>query len=167
MMMVLFLLACSNQPTSSEKPAPEKPAPEKPAEQVPVAPQAGQTAFGKPVEDAQAMSCDALVQEADQWSGKSVTVKGTIREVCQKKGCWHTLSTNDPNVTILVKDKEYELFLPKDVAGRQVVVGGTFSVGVMPLEEAQHLAADAGKDPASITVAPKTYMMDADGIKLL
>jgi hypothetical protein len=67
----------------------------------------------------------------------------------------------------MVKDKEYAIFLPKDVAGREVVVEGTFSVGVMPLEEARHYAQDAGKDPNSITEAPKTFSLDMDGVKLL
>ena len=77
------------------------------------------------------------------------------------------IATADPNVDVMVKDKAYGIFLPFDAAGKKVAVKGTFSVEILPLEEARHYASDAGKDPNTITEAPKTFLMDADGVALL
>jgi hypothetical protein len=152
-MLFFLVLACSTSHPPAEAPVAK--------------PEPAANTFGTEVKVEGAVSADTLVQAADQWTGKKVTVRGTIREVCQKKGCWYTLATGNSDTNIMVKDKEYAIFLPKDVAGREVVVEGTFSVGVMPLEEARHYAQDAGKDPNSITEAPKTFSLDMDGVKLL
>lgn len=152
-MLYLLLVACSTTPS---QPTPEKPASEA------VSPQLGGT-----VDANTAITVDQLIASADSYTGKEVTVKGTIREVCQKKGCWHTLASSNPDQNLMVKDKEYQIFLPKDSAGKTAVIRGNFSVEVIPLEEARHYAQDAGKDPATITEAPKSFLMDAAGVSIL
>ncbi len=159
-MIPLLLLACSQAPAPVAEPVLPPPTAE-----VALAPPADR--LGVDVDPAAALPVDQLIAEADQWVGKELTVKGVIREVCQKKGCWHTIGTSNPEVNVMVKDKEYAIFLPADAAGKTVVVKGTFSSEVMPLEEAKHYAEDAGKDPASITVAPKTFLMDAVGVRVM
>lgn len=151
-MLLHLLLACST------------PAPQGPSEATPAA---ASNTFGAAVDPTGAITVDQLVASPDAWTGKEVTVKGTIREVCQKKGCWSTLSSSNPEVNLMVKDKEYQIFLPKDVAGRTALVHGIFTVEVMPLEEARHYAQDAGKDPSTITEAPRSFLMDAAGVQLI
>jgi Domain of unknown function (DUF4920)/tRNA_anti-like len=165
-MIYLLLFACASPPSTPTVPAaPVAPAaPEAPA--APAAP-AGPLSFGAPVDLANAIPIDQVVGAPDQYAGKELTVTGTVREVCQKKGCWHTIATASPDTSVRVKDKEYEIFLPKDCAGRKVAVKGTFSVETIPLEEARHYAQDAGKDPNSITEAKPSFEMEAAGITLL
>ena len=170
-MIYLLLFACASPPSTPT--APSAPAvPTAPAAPVaPVAPAAPADAaplsFGAPVDLANAIPVDQVVGAPDQYAGKELTVTGTVREVCQKKGCWHTIATASPDTSVRVKDKEYEIFLPKDCAGRKVAVKGTFSVETIPLEEARHYAQDAGKDPNSITEAKPSFEMEAAGITLL
>ena len=158
-MLLLLAFACSNAPSASgAAPAPAA----APAAAPPV-----QTVLGAEVDLAAAVPVDDVIAAAATWSGKPVTVKGTVKEVCQKKGCWHTLATKDPAVNVLVKDKEYGIFLPFDSAGRTAVVKGTFTVELLPVDEARHYAEDAGRDPSTITAPVPSYLMDADGVRLL
>ncbi len=162
-MLLILSLACSTRAPDAAPPlaaSPEAVAP-------PASSSAPGTTFGAPVDLAGAVPADQVVAAAETWSGKPVTLRGVVQEVCQKKGCWFTIATADPAVNVMVKDKEYKIFLPFDSAGKTVAVNGTFSVGTMPLEEARHYAEDAGRDPAAITEAPKTFQVDADGIVFL
>ena len=171
-MLLALILACATETA----PAPAAPAAEAPIAEAPAAeaaPVAGKEApnpniaYGEAVDASSAVSVDEVIAAADTYNGKPITLKGTVKEVCQKKGCWHTIATSDPNVDVMVKDKAYGIFLPFDAAGKTVAVKGTFSVEILPLEEARHYASDAGKDPSTITEAPKTFLMDADGVALL
>jgi hypothetical protein len=123
--------------------------------------------LGEPFTAETVLPVDALVANAAEWSGKEVVVEATVKEVCQKKGCWHTLATATPDVVILVRDQEYKIFLPKDAAGKRVQVKGTFAVVETPEAEAKHLAEDAGRDPAGIVGPQKGYQIDAAGVQFL
>lgn len=176
--MLLFLLACST-PEAPPAPAPEAPvaAAPAPATAPAAAPADNGAAFDKEAvagllvgadfAAATPVSADALCTDAATWNGKEVTVEATVKEVCQKKGCWHTLATNDPAVSVMVKDKEYAIFLPKGSAGKKVHVHGTFAVTEIPEDEAKHYAEDAGKDPSAITGPQKSFQVDVSGVRFL
>lgn len=175
MTLALLLIACASGPASpnaandaaAPAAAPATPTTaEAPPTEAPAAP-SGNGPFGAPVDVAQAIPVDTVLAEPEAWSGKEVVVKAEIREVCQKKGCWHTLATSQPDVNVLVKDKEYAIFLPKDVAGRTAAVKGTFLVETMSVDEARHYAEDAGKDPSAIVAPTKTFQIDVAGVVLL
>lgn len=167
--MLFALFACSTEtPTPAQAPPP--PAPEKAAEAAPAPARTEggwEPRLGETVDAAQAVAVDEVMAKAAEWSGKDLVLKGTIREVCQKKGCWHTIATADPTTNILVKDKEYGIFLPKDCAGKTALIKGTFSMTEMPEDEAKHYAEDAGRDPSTIHGPQKSYQMDADGVLLM
>ncbi|MEQ8472536.1 MAG: DUF4920 domain-containing protein [Marinoscillum sp.] len=77
----------------------------------------------------------------------SVTVKfsGEIQEVCQAKGCWMTLKSENGD-KIRVTFKDYGFFVPKDAANRQVIIEGVASVGQLDEETARHYADDEGRE---------------------
>ena len=168
-MFLLLALACSPQPSPAAAPpaaAPEGAAPEAPAA-APAAAPASQESLGEPFADTDVVPVDTLVANAASYDGKEIVLEGAVKEVCQKKGCWHTIATADPAVNIMVKDKEYKIFLPKDSAGKRVHVKGTFAVETMPVEEARHYAEDAGRDPATVTGQQKTFALDVSGVKFV
>lgn len=158
-MLLPLLLACA----SSSPPA-------KPPETAPVASSVASdcpaAVYGAlPADLGPAVDADQL-RTGQVESGSRVLVRGVIKEVCQKKGCWHTLATADPAVDILVKDKEYAIFLPTGCGGRTAEIAGTFTREVMPLEEARHYAEDAGEDPSTITEAPVKLLIDVEGVAI-
>ena len=89
-----------------------------------------------------------------------------VNEVCQAKGCWMTLNLEDGN-EVMVKFKDYGFFVPKDIAGKEVIVNGKAFVNEVSVDEQRHYAEDTGKtkeEIAQITEPKKTYSFEADGV---
>jgi len=94
--------------------------------------------------------------------------KATVTEVCQSKGCWMKLELEDGSKT-MVRFKDYGFFMPKDIAGKQVIVNGKAFVEEMSVADQQHYAKDGGQSKeeiAKITSPKKTFGFEADGVLL-
>jgi hypothetical protein len=94
----------------------------------------------------------------------AVKVKGTIADVCVKKGCWIKMPVGDASAT--VKFKDYGFFLPKNGKGKEVILSGKAYKNITPVEELRHYAEDAGKSEeeiAAITEEEVTLSFVADG----
>lgn len=66
-----------------------------------------------------------------------------------------------------VKFKDYKLFMPKDIAGKEVVIHGKAMKKEVPVDELQHYAADAGKSKEEISQITKPEVQlsfEADGV---
>lgn len=77
--------------------------------------------------------------------GEKVTAKmsGTITKVCKKKGCWMVLADGESFARVTFKD--YGFFVPKHSDAYPSIVYGELSSVVLPAEQADHYAADAGE----------------------
>lgn len=80
----------------------------------------------------------------DQDSLSTVTFKGEVTAVCQKKGCWMKLKSPNGN-SVRVTFKDYGFFVPKDLAGTEVIVTGNASAALLAPDMAQHYAEDEGR----------------------
>lgn len=94
-----------------------------------------------------------------------IKVEGTITEVCAVKGCWMKMKTEDGQ-ELLVRFKDYGFFVPRNAAGRDVLVVGTAQRSEMSVDALRHIAEDAGKSPAEVAAITKpatqvTFMADA------
>jgi hypothetical protein len=87
-------------------------------------------------------------QEAKALAGDVVSgelkLAGQVAEVCQAKGCWMTLDAGSGE-TIRVKFKDYGFFVPKDLAGSNVVLLGKLQRETLSVDMLKHLAEDADK----------------------
>lgn len=102
--------------------------------------------------------------------GDSINSKmtATVNKVCQAKGCWMTLNLGNEE-EVMVKFKDYAIFMPKDIAGKEVIINGKAYVKEVSVDEQRHYAEDAGKSAeeiASITESKRTYSFEADGVLL-
>lgn len=127
------------------------------------------TAVGLQINDADALSSE---QMSDNFEGLKVgdtlntKMVAKVDAVCQAKGCWMTLNLEDGN-QVMVKFKDYGLFVPKDIAGKEVIVNGLAFVEEVSVDEQRHYAEDAGKSAeeiAAITTPKKTFSFEADGV---
>lgn len=100
--------------------------------------------FGTAISAAQAEPLTTLAGELKSSDSVQVKVKATIDEVCQMKGCWMTLKTEDGS-TVRVTFKDYGFFVPKDAGGREVILEGVATAKEMDEATARHYAEDAGK----------------------
>jgi len=99
--------------------------------------------------------------------GDTVNVKfaATVKDVCQKKGCWMNLEMGEDQA--MVKFKDYGFFMPKDIAGQEIIVNGKAYVEEMSVEDQRHYAEDGGKSAeeiAAITETKRTLAFEADGV---
>lgn len=128
--------------------------------------------LGGPVETGEAISYDALLAGMADQDSMQVTVEATVTEVCQAKGCWMNLTSTEREDAplMMVRFKDYGFFVPKDIAGRNVVITGKAYREMTPVEELRHYAEDAGKSEeeiAAITEPKEELKFMATGVILL
>ena len=153
----LLLLACKSE-TKSEK-----------QEEI-VKQEIAYASFGDKITDENVISkAEAVEVYKNLKVGDTVSLKMTtkVNEVCQSKGCWMRLDLG--NEEVMVKFKDYGFFMPKNIAGKEVIVNGKAFVSEVSVEEQRHYAEDAGKpedEIAAITEVEKTLSFEADGVLL-
>ncbi len=91
---------------------------------------------------------------------------GKIESVCQKKGCWMQLDLGNGQ-KMRVKFKDYAFFVPKNAAGKTVVIEGVASKETIDVPTLKHYAEDAGKSKeeiAKITQPKEEINFEAKGV---
>ncbi len=121
--------------------------------------------------ESRAISVDKLSKKLkkDNKKVENVAVKGKVTDVCDKKGCWLTIQTED-NSQFFVKMKDYAFFVPTALKGKTVVMDGTAERKVTSVDEQKHYAEDAKKPKAEIDAikSPKEEIrFVANGIKVV
>ena len=156
---VLVLNSCKNKTGESEEVT-------KQVEQIEYA------SFGKEIMASDAVASSSMANHYKTMNvGDSINSKmiAKVNEVCQAKGCWMTLNLGDGD-EVMVKFKDYGFFVPKDIAGKEVIINGKAFVNEVSVDEQRHYAEDAGKtkeEIALITEPKKTYSFEADGVLLV
>ncbi|RUT70935.1 DUF4920 domain-containing protein [Flavobacterium cupreum] len=100
---------------------------------------------------------------------ENVAVKGLVTDVCEKRGCWLTIKTEDGS-PFFVKMKDYAFFVPTALKGKNVVLEGTAEKKITSVEELKHYAKDGKKPQSEIDaiITPKEEIrFVADGIKVV
>ena len=99
-------------------------------------------------------------------------MKAKVVDVCQTKGCW--MNIVDPmsgdSSAVFVQFQDYGFFMPKDIAGREVIVEGLAYTAETSVEDLRHFAEDAGKSKEeieAITEPAKEKKFMASGVILL
>ena len=104
--------------------------------------------YGESLTPDDALSVESIAAAPSTYVGSTVKVEGTVRQVCQMKGCWLTLEAEaGPDVRIHVPrtgEGEYLYTVPTDLSGRRVVVEGKLEQSTRSEAEQRHLAEDAG-----------------------
>lgn len=123
--------------------------------------------FGEKVDEASAISMVDLSEMMNtQELAENIVVKGKVTSVCKKKGCWMTLEKEDGE-TMRVTFKDYALFMPFDIPGKEVVIRGKAEKKVTPVDELKHYAEDEGQSEeviAAITEDKVDIAFEADGV---
>lgn len=113
-----------------------------------------------------------VVSQLDTQDSINVVLKAKVSEVCQKKGCWMSLVDNQSKTDeqLFVQFKDYAFFVPKDIAGREVLIEGVAYVEETSVDDLRHYAEDADKSPeeiAAITEPLKEKKFIATGVVLV
>lgn len=121
--------------------------------------------------ESKAITVDKLRKKLkkDNKKVEGIAVKGKVTDVCEKKGCWLTIQTED-NSQFFVKMKDYAFFVPTALKGKTVVMEGTAERKVTSVDEQKHYAEDAKKPQAeidAITSPKEEIRFVANGIKVV
>ena len=90
----------------------------------------------------------------------NVVMRAKVGEVCQAKGCWMNVvdAAGTAEGEMFVQFQDYGFFMPKDIAGREVIVEGKAYKQETSVEELKHYAEDAGKTPEEIAAITEPVM---------
>jgi hypothetical protein len=117
--LVLLSAACERPSSPSPSPAAQPAA--KAPERAPPAWQAGVVLDG-----ARGVTVAELVANPTSHKDEAVRVEGTVKAVCQHRGCWVEIA--DAGQSIIVKSLDHGVAFPKDGVGRRMVVEGVFRI---------------------------------------
>ena len=128
--------------------------------------------LGKPLTLKEPVTLATSLAHPDDYTGKTVQVKGKITEVCQMMGCWMDL-TNDQGQKVRIKVEDGVIVFPKDSAGKMAVAEGKFTKEELTKDQAiaraKEEAEDSGKkfDPASVKTGATIYQIEGTGALIL
>lgn len=126
-------------------------------------------AFGDGVKKGNIITTAEVDAKLGDSTKRDMKVTGEVVLVCQKKGCFMNLAM--PNgETMFVNFKDYAFFMPKDLAGKKVVIDGFAERKETSVEDLKHFAEDAKKSPeeiAKITKPKKEIVFEAKGVVIL
>lgn len=104
--------------------------------------------FGKKI-SAKGAQPISVLENKKEFSGETVKIEGEVESVCQMKGCWMRIKKSDGS-TMMVKFKDYDFFVPKDIAGKKVIFEGVPTLKTLSVAEQRHYAEDAKKSKEEI-----------------
>jgi hypothetical protein len=102
--------------------------------------------FGGEVTLEESVSLAQIYTNPEQYKDKEIRIEGTIKEVCQHKGCW--LKLTDGNKELTVRFKDYGFFVPKDASTSKVILQGIFTMKPDMHVENESKAQAEGKEHA-------------------
>jgi hypothetical protein len=114
-----------------------------------------------------------ILAAPENYTGKTVQVKGRITEVCQMMGCWTTLLDDATGKRIRIKVNDGEIVFPKDAIGKMAIAEGTLKKIELTKEQAiaraKHEAEEQGRkfNPASVKGGMTIYQIQGDGAVLI
>lgn len=122
--------------------------------------------YGKKVDTTASITAMELKDLMFDGREKELVLRGSINEVCQKKGCWIKIA-REGGEDLMVTFKDYAFFVPKTCSGKEVYLKGIASLETISVEDQKHYAEDAGKTPEEIAAikSPKEDLVfEADGV---
>jgi hypothetical protein len=125
--------------------------------------------LGAPLTQKDQVPIATLTSKPADYVGKTVQVRGTVAEVCEKMGCWMMLVDAASKAKVRIKVKDGEIVFPKEAIGKTAVAEGKFVKIEMTKEQAiaqaKHEAEENNRkfDPASITGPQTIYQIAGTG----
>lgn len=121
--------------------------------------------YGRGVSLTEVTPVSAILDQPQQYVGKTVLIEGMIIEVCMARGCWVYVSGDRPFEKIRVKVTDGEIVFPVAAQGHMAKVEGVVQEIRRSKEEViaweKHLAEEKGApfDPATVTGPEVTYRL--------
>jgi hypothetical protein len=126
------------------------------------------TSFGAALNDSTGLAPLAALQAFEAGNTEPVVLQGTISQVCQAEGCWFNMEL-DSNRRLFVEFGD-AFTVPKDIAGKQALVAGSFYRDSISVERQRENAKADGASEAKINAITTPLVevnFKAGGVTLL
>jgi len=127
-------------------------------------------AYGEPLTGKDTVPIHQLLENPDSYLGEVVRVEGLVTNVCEKRGCWMSLASDDTEFEeIRIKVDDGVIVFPMEAKGRRAIAEGVLTKIEMTLEETvaykKHHAEEHNEefDPASVTEPLVFYQIKGTG----
>ena len=104
---------------------------------------AGELQVGAPITVSKATPVAKIAAEPAAFAGQQVRIEGTVKAVCQGRGCWVEVADKNGK-SFMARSLDDSVLLPKDCVGRKVVVQGV--VTALPAQAAAEAEAAEGAE---------------------
>ena len=125
--------------------------------------------YGEPLTGTDVTAISKLLADPEPYVGKTVRVKGVITDVCEKRGCWVTLASDEEFQELRIKAKDGVIVFPVQAKGKKATAEGVFTKIEMNMEQTlkyrEHHAEEHGEefDPESVTEPLVYYQINVTG----
>lgn len=129
--------------------------------------------FGEAVQPELLVPVSTLMATPDQYLEQTVTIEGTVVGVCEKRGCWMNIASDERFQTLRIKVKDGDMVFPLSAKGHKALATGQLHALNFDLERTRqikaHYAKEAGEefDPASVTEPMTMYQLVPTGVRIL
>jgi len=127
-------------------------------------------AYGEPLTGKDTMAIHTLLEDPDPYLGEVVRVEGLITGVCEKRGCWMSLASDEKEFEeIRIKVDDGVIVFPMEAKGKHAVAEGVLTKIEMTMDETvayqKHHAEEHNEefDPASVTEPLVFYQIKGTG----
>jgi len=81
--------------------------------------------YGKEITLKEKTKISDILKSPAEFEGKRVLVEGTVVGVCEKRGCWIKLASDEGFGTIRIKVNDGEIVFPLEAKGKKALVEGS------------------------------------------
>ncbi len=99
-------------------------------------------ARGAALGNAPAIELQEVLESADRYAERLLTLEGEVKRVCEVKGCWMELVNPGADRGIRVTFKDYAFFVPTDSMGWRARLEGRLETNLFSKADADHLIAE-------------------------
>lgn len=127
-------------------------------------------AYGEPLTGEDTIPIHQLLEDPDPYLGEVVRVEGLVTGVCEKRGCWMSLGSDEKEFEeIRIKVDDGVIVFPMEAKGKRAVAEGVLTKIEMTMEETiaykKHHAEEHNEefDAASVTEPLVFYQIKGTG----
>jgi hypothetical protein len=107
-----------------------------------------------------------LLAKPETFDQKTVLTEGTIRQVCQKAGCWMELAPAEKGAGARITFKDYAFFVPKDSQKSHAKVEGVIKLAELSEARAKHYTEEGATVPRGPDGKPREVQIVASGVEI-
>ena len=130
--------------------------------------------YGKPLTLKVTTSISSILKDPKAFEGKRVQVEGTIVEVCEERGCWIRIASDNEFQSIRFKVEDGVITFPLEAKGKLALAEGVVKITTLTkeqaIEQAKEMHRERGTmakfDPSKYTGPVNDVQITGEGARI-